>query len=344
MVSLKVTAPTRIDFLGGTLDIWPLHQVLKHKATINIGINLRAEVLLKTLPKDQFYIRSEDQAVSFKGTRQELCRMDEGLRLVELVLAALWDEELPGLELSLLSRSPKGAGIGGSSSLAIALAASLFKARTLLRRESMPSKAEILNVVRDVEALLIKAPTGCQDYWAALNGGLSCLSYPAGNVASQIFPVEVFPELDARTLVVYSGKSRFSGMNNWQVFKGVFDKDERVIASLEKMGALAEQGFSQVKRANLDEFFKLCQAEWELRRQLCPEIESPETKAIDHAAKQSGALFSRVCGAGGGGVMLIALDAKNPRRQAIESAVREKGAVLLNAPYTNQGLAFEELS
>ena len=50
---------------------------------------------------------------------------------------------------------------------------------------------------------------------------------------------------------------------------------------------------------------QISQEEWRLRKNLWENIETPETVWIDQTAKTYGASFSRVCGAGGGGVMAV---------------------------------------
>ncbi len=343
MPSLRVSAPTRIDFLGGTLDIWPLHQVLQHKATVNAAIDLRAEVTIKIRSDSQFYIRSLDQAVNFQGSFAELRQIKPDLALAGLIVQGLWHAKLPGLELDLRSTSPKGAGIGGSSSLAIAAAAAVLKARCREDSEPMASPEAILDWVKDMEAKLIFAPTGCQDYWGALNGGINCLRYPHGKIEVTKYSKNFFADLEAQTLIVYSGRSRFSGMNNWQIFKDVFDRRKETIASLEKIGELAELACKAVESKDLAKLLLLCKEEWQVRKELAPEIESPETKKIADAAMQAGALFARVCGAGGGGVMLIALP--NPdlaKREIIAKALVYAGAQILPASFTDIGLLYED--
>ena len=43
-MKITATAPTRIDLAGGTIDLWPIHHLLDHKATVNVGITCTATV------------------------------------------------------------------------------------------------------------------------------------------------------------------------------------------------------------------------------------------------------------------------------------------------------------
>ena len=51
--------------------------------------------------------------------------------------------------------------------------------------------------------------------------------------------------------------------------------------------------------------FHLSYEEWRLRCELWPGVETDYTKRVDTDASSAGASFTKVCGAGGGGVMLI---------------------------------------
>ena len=74
----------------------------------------------------------------------------------------------------------------------------------------------------------------------------------------------------------------------------------------------------------------------EVRKELCPGIETPETVAIDEAAIAAGAEFTRICGAGGGGVMAIFVDPK--KRSAVIEACKEAGGTFLDAGIDMNGL------
>ena len=83
-------------------------------------------------------------------------------------------------------------------------------------------------------------------------------------------------------------------MNNWQIFKNVFDGDKETVSILSEIG-LRLQSWSSSKRWRCDGCFEMSRQEWEVRKKPWAGIETKETKAIDQAAVSAGALFSRVC-------------------------------------------------
>src|SRR5689334_10173612 len=130
MFKVTATAPTRVDLAGGTLDLWPIHNLLPQKATVNVAISLNATVTVETSPDQRFHFKSLDQAISDSGSYLEICQSKK-LGLLGLLLSAVWREDLPALVVTTTAQSPAGAGLGGSSCLAVTMLKALWQARNL---------------------------------------------------------------------------------------------------------------------------------------------------------------------------------------------------------------------
>ena len=173
-------AATRVDLAGGTIDIWPLSQLLK-KATVNISVGAIAECTCQPLESSDFVISSLDQNTKLIGSFKELSESLE-LALPAQFLKALWKPEWQALSISTNAKSPKGAGLGGSSSLAVAIVSAICALREELYSVLAPKDSSIVQIAADLEAKLIHAPTGIQDYWAAVRGGANIIEYPLGGL------------------------------------------------------------------------------------------------------------------------------------------------------------------
>jgi D-glycero-alpha-D-manno-heptose-7-phosphate kinase len=81
---------------------------------------------------------------------------------------------------------------------------------------------------------------------------------------------------------------------------------------------------------------RLMHSEWTFRRRNLPTISTKTIDAIINGARRKGALAGKVCGAGGGGclVLLIEPDA----RECVEKAVVECGGKLLPMRIDRQGV------
>jgi D-glycero-alpha-D-manno-heptose-7-phosphate kinase len=333
---IETRIPTRIDLAGGTLDLWPIHHVLARKATVNVGVTLPAEIELEVTSGREIALTSEDLAVEARGDFATIATGRQ-LPLLSLLVGALWRPEWPGLTMRTRAKSPAGAGLGGSSCLGIGVAAALLKAREVLHGTPMPSEDELVRTVQDVEARVIHAPTGCQDYWGGLRGGVNVLRFPPGRVDVTTHAPTALPGLERELVLCYSGVSRASAINNWEIFKRVFDGDKALIATFEEIGAAAARCGEAVTAGDFGAALAASEHEWHLRTRLWPAIETAETQKIDQAARGAGARFSRVCGAGGGGVM--AIFAPTERRAAVQAACAAAGGRVLDAGVAASGLA-----
>lgn len=332
---IKASAPTRVDLAGGTLDLWPVQHLLSAKATVNIGVTLDAQVVVTLSKDDRYHISSQDQNKAIEGSYTSACGTQE-LPLIGLLLGAIWRAELPPLTIVTSAKSPAGAGLGGSSCLAVTIAGALLAARRTF--EDVPEKSDhqLVQLVQDVEARLIHAPTGCQDYWGALRGRINVLRFPFGGPTIETLAPETLPTLNDHLILCYSGKSRASALNNWEIFKHVFDGDLVLKQRLEEIGTLAEACAAAVTSGDVTRALEISQQEWQCRTRLWPSIETKETKTLDQAARKAGAQFTRVCGAGGGGVMAVIADPDHHRN--VTRALVDNGGIVLNADIAKQGL------
>ena len=339
MIKVYAKAPTRIDLAGGTVDMAPLSQILNNKMTVNLGVELHAEVWIKSTDKE-FIFESVDLNRKIEASYKEIVESNE-LVLFSKLLKYFWDENLPAIHIKTRAKSPAGAGLGGSSCLSVAIAGALLRAREQVSKKLELSDNEFIQIIQDIETSVIKVPTGCQDYWGGFRGGLNVLSYLPGGTKVDSYNNEHVKEFSRRLLLVFCGKSRDSGINNWEVFKNAFDGDFKTLDCLNKIGSIADDLSTQAINGDWDEVVRLSKKEWEVRKELCPGIETPETVAIDEAAIAAGAEFTRICGAGGGGVMAIFVDPK--KRSAVIEACKEAGGTFLDAGIDMNGLVVNDI-
>jgi D-glycero-alpha-D-manno-heptose-7-phosphate kinase len=303
MIKVTAVAPTRVDLAGGTIDLWPIHNLLERKATVNVAVSLDATVEVNLSPDSKIRFISEDQGLEDSGTFQEMIHSKK-LSLFGLLMSAIWTEKLPPLLIKTKAKSPAGAGLGGSSCLAIAFCSALAKARSVVDDSyRIPDEATMVRIAQDVESKVIHAPTGVQDYWGGMRGGINILEYHFGQTIVTTLPGNIWDQAEFKLICCYSGKSRASAINNWEIFKRIFDGDKDLLAKIAAIGNESADCAEAVLRRDWNQAIKSSQKEWALRTALWPAIETPETKKIDQAAKEAGAFFTRVCGAGGGGVM-----------------------------------------
>ncbi len=338
MLTVRSSAPTRVDLAGGTIDLWPIHQLLDAPATVNVAVTLPASVELEVQADQRFTFVSDDQGRQWQGDFADAVRQDV-LPLLGLFVQAQWHKDLPGLRIRTAAKSPAGAGLGGSSTLSIALLGALRAARAHFESTPELSHHQLVAIAQDVEARIILAPTGVQDYWGAVRGGVNILTYPAGGVDVDTRLPSTLSGLADGLILCFSGQSRASAINNWEIFKRVFDGDKVVLERLNAIADCSRQCAIAVRQGSVADLLKHSRAEWDVRRQLWPNIVTDKTEQLHAAAVSAGALYTRVCGAGGGGVMaILSPPAKKP---AVISALQKAGGHVLDASIAERGLTVD---
>ena len=329
-------APTRVDLAGGTLDLWPIAQLLPLKATVNLAIGLPAQVNVTVSQTEHYSIESIDQNVKIAGTYVEITE-NKNLILFSLILKNLWSIKYPALNISARALSPAGAGLGGSSCLAVTLIAAIFHLKKKLGYIAIiPDENQLVRTAQDIEAQIIHAPTGVQDYWGAVRGGLNILTFPPGGEQIETLDLNAVQQLTHSMLVCYSGQSRASAVNNWEIFKRAFDRDRVLIATLTEMGETAWNCAESIKKGEFDEALKFSKMEWNQRVKLWPGIQTEKTQTLDRVGQENGSSFSRVCGAGGGGVMIFF--APVDKVTIVKNALTQAGGIILNCTMGTPGL------
>ena len=172
---IEARAPTRIDLAGGTLDIWPLYISHPGAVTVNAAITRYASCVVEPLAGSRIELISRDtrRAESFPSFRA----LERAPRYRLPLLAYLVRHFCPrkGLRLTTDSEAPAGAGIGGSSAMAVAICAALDR---LTRAGHDP--ISWVHISRDVEARVIRVPTGTQDHYPSAFGGASVIHLDIG--------------------------------------------------------------------------------------------------------------------------------------------------------------------
>lgn len=323
-------APCRVDLAGGTLDLWPLYLFHPGAVTVNFAVNILTRCKVTRLTDDKIRLRSLDTKVEEEfGNFQELCSARKFKHPLAAHLARFFAPD-GGFEVETHSESPAGAGISGSSALMIATTAALAKyTGRKLDREQMRV------IAQNVEAQLIKVPTGCQDYYPALYGGVSAIHLDPDGIHHAA--VRVAPEdLDRRFVLVYTGAPRKSGINNWEVFKAHINGDKKIFHNFERIGEIARAMHHALSMADWKQVAKLLREEWKLRKTNSPRITTPMIEKLVAVAMRQGALAAKVCGAGGGGCVVFLTEPEN--REHISAAIRSYGGQVLPALVARDGL------
>jgi D-glycero-alpha-D-manno-heptose-7-phosphate kinase len=325
-VRIDSSAPTRIDLAGGTYDIWPLYLFHEKAQTINAAISLRARCTLTSRRDYRILLVSEDTGEEIDVAEPSALPLDR----LPLVSRLVRHFGARGLEVRTKAESPVGAGIAGSSAMNIALTGALaaWMGRPM-------SDDEILTTAMNIEAQVIRVPTGVQDYRPALYGGVSAIELAVGGVKRVALDVDT-QKIEQRLVLAYTGASRNSGINNWDVMVRRINGDQAVIDAFEAIRHAAEAIRDALEAGDWPAVGVLMAAEWQARKRLAPGVTTPEIDQLLERARFSGALAGKVCGAGGGGCLVCLVDPD--RKGEVEATLSNAGARVLPFRVETEGL------
>jgi D-glycero-alpha-D-manno-heptose-7-phosphate kinase len=325
-VRISASAPTRIDLAGGTIDIWPLYLFHAGAQTLNAAISLRARAWIEKRPDERIELVSEDI------DKQENLAFDQlpGDETLPLLARLAHRFGAHGIRLTTRGESPAGAGIAGSSALNVAVCGAL----AAYTHQDIAGEA-LLDIAKDVEAQVIKVPTGVQDYRPALYGGIAAVELHAGGPVR--VALEVDPrELERRIILCYTGEPRNSGTNNWEITKRHIDGDRHIFDCFERIRDTAAAMRESLIRGDWEGTEKALVAEWENRKRLAPGVTTPAIEALIARATAAGATAAKVCGAGGGGCLFCM--AAPGDAAAVKEALAAGGAEILDFHVEATGL------
>jgi len=329
-VQILASAPTRIDLAGGTIDIWPLYLFHDGASTVNAAISLRAHVQIDSRPDPLVEIESID--TERRVSARHWSKLDPAGELSLLALLAR-HYRLEHATLTTRGESPAGAGIAGSSALAIAVCGALAR-----WTGGSTDPEELLHVAMNVECQTIRVPTGVQDYRPALYGGIAAIELRTDGIRRVALDVDL-QELQSRLVLAYTGAPRNSGTNNWEITKRHIDGDRTIFDCFERIRDTAVAMRAALERSDWDEVGRQISTEWDNRKRLAPGVSTETIDNLIARAKAAGATAAKVCGAGGGGCLFCY--GPPEARSAIEGALSQGEAQVLDFTIEAEGLRFE---
>ncbi len=333
---VEARTPTRIDLSGGTLDLYPLYLFLEGGVTNNAAIDIYSNVRVETRHDSQVRLKSIDTGQELWAPSADELPLDKELAFVARVVRFYAPKT--GVDVTTHNATPYGSGLGGSSSLLIALSGALDRAN----RSQMDPKL-FVDIGANLEAQSIGIPTGKQDYLAALYGGVNSFHFHvAGWHQEQLIEEEQqLLELESRIILSFTGRSHFSATNNWNMLKRFMDDTGNSRESMRIVQRTAAEMREALLAFELDRFVQLLDEEWQSRKQLTEGVTTPAIDRMVELAREAGAQASKICGAGGGGCMITA--APREKRAAVESALAEAGATVMPFKIARQGLTIKEV-
>ena len=331
---IEASAPTRVDLAGGTIDIWPLYLFHPGASTVNFAINRRASCRIETREDGRIILESRDRQVSFETRIEAIADLllEERLELISKLVHFF--KPTTGFHLIAHSDVPAGAGLAGSSALAIACIGALNRLVGTRYDER-----KYITIAANIETTVIRVPAGFQDYYSALYGGVSSIHFRPDGIERVALQVDE-ETLERRIAICYTGEPRLSGTNNWEITKNHIDGDPELFKLFDGIRDSAAKMRASLLANDFAAVSKTMRDAYPGRKRLAPGVTTPQMDMLVEKALGHGAEAAKVCGAGGGGC--IAFLCTEGRREEVEGALREEGVEVLDWKLSREGLVVRE--
>ena len=280
--------PFRLSFAGGGTD---LEAFYKHDfgAIFSVTLNHHIYVTVHRRFEDNF--RVSYSKTEFSSTVSEIPH--------ELVRESMLSAGInQPLEVTTIADVPAGTGLGSSSTLTVGLL-NAFRAVS----GSISSCANLAELACAIEIDTLGNPIGKQDQYAAAFGGMNYMRFNSdGTVRVDRIPCErdVIKHIESHSLMIYTDQQRSASKILEKQTQGTVDK----LAVLTEMRDMAGEMKNIVSSgANMQDFGRLLDEGWRLKRSLGFGITNGLIDDWYEAAKKAGAIGGKLLGAGGGGFL-----------------------------------------
>ena len=317
-MSLIVTrAPFRVSFAGGGTDL-PSFYESGYGAVLSTTIDKYVYIMINR--RNPLYGAGIDDPLqyrirlSYSSTENVQRSADLGHPIVREALSLLGLEE--PMDIATMADVPAGTGLGSSGTFGVALlhALHLFKGEDV-------SRGQLAEEAAHIEINVLGRPVGKQDHYAAACGGLNMIQFLADgsvNIRPLARPELVQQKLFPSLMLLYTGVTRNAATVLSEQQANIERRQDDLLTMrdhAQQLEQLMDDGF------HLQRFGEVLHETWMRKRKLAATISNSE---IDHwydRAIQAGALGGKICGAGGGGFLLLIVE--SDRRAAVREALSD---------------------
>ena len=307
--------PYRISFFGGGTD-YPAWYEKNGGCVLATSINRYCYITCRYLPpffqhKHRVVYSKIESTASVDEIQHPAVR--ECLRFLDYT---------DGMEIHHDGDLPKQSGLGTSSSFAVGLLHALHALRGEMVGP-MQLTTEAIHVERD----LCRENVGSQDQVTTAHGGLNFVEFLPGDVI-KVHPLTILPGrrmlFQSHLMLLFTGFSRTASDVAAEQIQNI-PKKEHELHALQQM---VKEGVRILSSAgDIREFGRLMHEGWKIKRTLSSKISNAEIDTIYETALKAGALGGKLCGAGGGGFLMLFAE---PDRQP---AIRQALTTYLHVPF-----------
>ena len=328
---IRSKAPFRVSFGGGGTDMAP-YCTENGGCVISTAIDRHVYVTLIPRKDKNVHVSSIDfdQEITFNVGDTNY---NEGFELFKGIVNVL--DINNGFDIITYSELPAGSGMGGSSTLSVAVIGAFNEYYNYGL-----SKHEIAQKAYDIERIELKQKGGYQDQFAAAYGGFNFMEF---STITKVIPIktslDMLNELQYRLVLCYIGGSHFSSDIQDDLLKSYKFEKKSYMEAMQDLKDVAHSMKSIIESQNiseLNEFGTLLHRGWLAKKSLSKKISNKEIENFYLTSRKTGVLGGKLLGAGGGGHLLLFCDAD--KKYHVLSKMERIGGKIINFHFNLKGL------
>jgi len=273
-----------------------------------------------------------DDAIRVQYSRTEMVRHVDEVQHTLAREAMRYFHIDNGIEIVSVADIPAGTGLGSSSSYLVGLLNAMHSlTQTAINPEKLAEEACEIELVR------LQKPIGKQDQYMAAFGGLTALDIGKdGRVCAThlCLGLECLETLESNSLLFYTGAARNADGILEQQDSATKNRSLGVVGSLCEIKDIGYEIRDAIVRGNLRRFGELLDVHWKTKKRLSGGISNPQIDAWYELAKYHGAIGGKICGAGGGGFLMLYCE---ENKAGIREAMRKAGLRELHFRFEFEG-------
>ena len=299
-IMIITQTPFRMSFFGGGTDFPDFYR--EHGgAVISTTFDKYCYVNVRHLPR--FFDYSTE--LSYSKT-ERVTSVDQIQH--PAIREAMKMLDMHEIRLTYEADLPARSGLGTSSSFAVGMLNAFYALKG-----KYADKRKLADEAIYLERVLCNESGGVQDQIAASFGGMNRINFNADGY--EVMPVIISPErkeaLNNKLMLFFTGFSRFSSDIQVKTQQALSDKTAQL---LEMLKLVDEAEAVLTSKADLNEFGRLLDYTWKLKRGITTEISTDSIDGLYGKAMEAGALGGKLLGAGGGGFLLFYVEEDKQER------------------------------
>ena len=307
--------PFRMSFFGGGTDMKDFF--MEHGgAVISTTFDKYCYVIVRHLPR--FFDYSTE--LSYSRIERVTSADDIEHPAVKNAMKML---DMHEIRLTYAADLPARSGLGTSSSFAVGMLNAFYALKG-----KYAGKKKLADDAIYLERVLCNESGGWQDQIAASYGGFNRINFNRDGTYD-VYPLIIHPDrkkqLDDNLMMFFTGFTRFSSDMQKANAKGYHDKTKQLLEMLDLVDQA--QKILTDKSADLDDFGRMLDHTWKLKRQTGGAITTNSIDELYQRGIDAGALGGKLLGAGGGGFLVFYVQPE--KKQAVKDAMKD----LLYVPF-----------